>query len=67
LFVFGFYTKFPTIDKSHCSPKPMIGFTAVQGFLDALSQFNIINEFEDIQRATNILQFPESRRWRAAA
>ena len=38
----------------------MIGFAAIEGFLHILTQFNVINEFQDIERPTDILQFPQS-------
>ena len=54
----GSHAEFTGVDLGDCAPEPVIGFAAIECFLHALAQCHIVNERENTECLTDIIQFP---------
>ena len=59
LFRLGLNAKFPAVHVSHRTAQTVIGFPAIEHFLHVLAQLHVINELQDMEGTTDVLQFPK--------
>lgn len=55
---FGFYPEFTGIDIGNRSSHTVIRLAAIKRLLNALPEYRVIDEIEDMKRPTDIVQFP---------
>jgi hypothetical protein len=49
----------PGVDVGDRASKPVIGFTAIERFLNALPKSDLVDVGEDVERSVEIVQFPQ--------
>ena len=56
---FRFDAELPAVHESHRPAQTVIGFAAIEGLLHVLAKLLVINGFQNMEGATDVLQFPQ--------
>lgn len=60
LLSFGLDTELAGVDVGDRPAQAVVRLATVQGLLDTLAQADIVDELEDVERAAQVIKFPQS-------